>query len=91
MSHNQHRLRDEVRQMLIREAGQRESIASEIGAMVEQHVRRNLAGEKVAVMSRRERAARAEQIRAEFTGRNRADLCTRYRLCERQLRRILKS
>lgn len=77
--------------MLVREAGQRESIASEIGHLVEQHVRRELAGEKVAVMSRAERAARAERIRAEFTGRNRADLKARYGICESHLRRILKA
>lgn len=90
MSRHQHQLREEVRTLLMREAGQRESIASEIGHLVDQHVRRSLAGEKVAVMSRAERAERAARIRAEFTGANRAELRRRYGLCERQLRRVLR-
>lgn len=91
MSRDQHLLREEVRELLIREAGQRESIASEIGAMVDQHVRRELAGEKVALMSRADRAARAARIRAEFTGGNHRDLRRRYQLGKTQLWRILRS
>lgn len=67
--------------------------AEEFGALVAEHVCRNLGGQMIYIPSRRrlDLSKRNAEIYARFRGNNHGELARRYCLCERRIHQIIKA
>lgn len=70
------------------EIGMNEHFASQVAEALMRGLRKKLGGQEVYIPVH-DRRARDEAIRAEFNGRNQAEICRRYRISRSRLYQIV--